>query len=352
MDNGLKLAIYLTLAVIASVSGFFAFGRFKTMMSHDRFKGADVEKSEEQKSAPSKAAATNELAASTNGAPGSTNLVSTNLVADTNLTSTNISAVSTNAPTNAVAESSPAKKTKASSKKGAKEQVESGEDENAVPTALSSHGAAASGKKSHLGVWLALFVLSVIGIGILLALDVSQYFANKAYKAVYNEEGEGVAKPEYEAAEQLWANGKHLEAIGLMREYLNKNPREQFVALRIAEIYEKDLGNFLAAALEYEEILKNKLPDERWGWAAVHLCNLYFKLGQEQKAFKLLRRLADEYPDTAAAEKARRRLEQVDAMESIEISTQPEVEAKAAPAKKAAAAEPASNLPPGFRPKK
>jgi len=34
----------------------------------------------------------------------------------------------------------------------------------------------------------------------------------------------------------LW---QHLEAVRLMREYYNKNPREVHVALRIAEIYEK-----------------------------------------------------------------------------------------------------------------
>ena len=60
-----------------------------------------------------------------------------------------------------------------------------------------------------------------------------------------------------------------------MRDYYNKNPREVHVALRIAEIYEKDLNNHLAAALEYEEVLKKKLPAERWGWAAIHLVNLY-----------------------------------------------------------------------------
>src|SRR2546429_1455339 len=49
----------------------------------------------------------------------------------------------------------------------------------------------------------------------------------------------------------LFRSGNFLEAIQLMRDYLKQNPREQHVALRIAEIYEKDLQNFLAAALEY-----------------------------------------------------------------------------------------------------
>ena len=43
------------------------------------------------------------------------------------------------------------------------------------------------------------------------------------------------------------------------REYLNKHPREQYVALRIAEIYEENLNNPLAAALEYEEVLKKTM---------------------------------------------------------------------------------------------
>jgi hypothetical protein len=95
----------------------------------------------------------------------------------------------------------------------------------------------------------------------------------------------------------------------MMREYLKKHPREQHVALRIAEIYEKDLFNPLAAALEYEEVLQHKLPPERWGWAAIHLCNLYSKLNHHDKVIALLKRIDAEYGQTAAAEKARKRLE-------------------------------------------
>ena len=94
-----------------------------------------------------------------------------------------------------------------------------------------------------------------------------------------------------------------------MRDYLKANPREQHVAIRIAEIYEKDLQNPLAAALEYEELLKQKLQPEQWAWTAIHLCNLYNgKLSQPDKANVLLRRIVDEYGETSAAEKARKRL--------------------------------------------
>jgi hypothetical protein len=119
--------------------------------------------------------------------------------------------------------------------------------------------------------------------------------------------------------------------------------------MRIAEIYEKDLKNNLAAALEYEEVLKHKLQPERWGWAAIHLCNLYFRLNQEQKGFDLLRRIVNDYPNTAAAEKARKRLEQVEGGSGSEpMPMEPAVNT----APRTASAQPQSNLPPGFRPKK
>src|SRR2546429_1724554 len=141
----------------------------------------------------------------------------------------------------------------------------------------------------------------------------------------------------------LFRSGNFLEAIQLMRDYLKQNPREQHVALRIAEIYEKDLQNFLAAALEYEEVLKQKLPPERWGWAAIHLCNLYTsKLNQPDKAIALLQRLVTDYSRTAAAEKARKRLAQLEEEGIVPPST--ETAAASAPS--------TSNLPPGFAPKK
>jgi TolA-binding protein len=201
--------------------------------------------------------------------------------------------------------------------------------------------------------YLAALVGAIIGLGLLIAHDVTQYLGNAAVDALLDDGGEGMRDPEYEKAEQVWANGKHLEAIELMRDFLKKHPREQYAALRIAEIYEKDLGNSLAAALEYEEVLKKKLPPERWGWAAIHLCNLYAKLGQQDKTRALLQRIVDEYPQTAAAKKARNRL----GLPEPEIEKYADPDGNAAPeqaspsAGEKSEAEPPSNLPPGFRPK-
>jgi TolA-binding protein len=192
----------------------------------------------------------------------------------------------------------------------------------------------------------AFFFASVVGLGLLVGHDVSHHLGNRVLRGLYNDEGEGIADPEYDAAEQVWADGKYLDAIGMMREYLKRNPREQHVALRIAEIYEKDLANPLAAALEYEEVLKQKLPAERWGWAAIHLCNLYGKLDQQDKSVALLRRLDAEYNETAAAEKARKRLEDLGFSTQVEELSQ---------AQEAPRPEPTSGgvkLPPGFTLKK
>ena len=133
-----------------------------------------------------------------------------------------------------------------------------------------------------------------------------------------------------------------------MREYLQKNPREQHVALRIAEIYESNLSNPLAAALEYEEVLKKNLPAERWGWAAIHLANLYSgALNQPDKAVALLRRIDAEYGTTSAAKKARERLTQIDPT-FVPAAT---VAAIASATEATSEASTPSNLPPGFRPK-
>jgi hypothetical protein len=132
-----------------------------------------------------------------------------------------------------------------------------------------------------------------------------------------------------------------------MRDYLTAHPREQYVALRIAEIYEENLYNYLAAALEYEEVLKKKLPPERWGWAAIHLANIYSgRLGQPDKAVVILRRIDAEYGQTVAARKARERLMQIDP--TFVPTSAPQVTMVEEPV---AEEQPASNLPPGFRPK-
>jgi len=204
-----------------------------------------------------------------------------------------------------------------------------------------------SGNMGRLTAYGIAMFFTLIGLAVLIGHDVSRYMAHRVEDFIFNDNLHGVRDPEYEEAESVWATGKHLEAIQLMRDYLKRHPREQYVALRIAEIYETDLRNYLAAALEYQEVLKKRLPPERWGWAAIHLANLYSgKLNKTEEATVLLRRIADEYGQTAAAKKARERLGIPEPVAEVAPpAPEPEPEPQNKPE------SPASNLPPGFRPK-
>lgn len=214
-----------------------------------------------------------------------------------------------------------------------------------------------------------LALLCFIILGILVGRDISAYIAEKATKFIFADEGEVEKVPEYELAEEAWKNGDFLEAIRILREYYEKHPRAIYIAMRIAEIYENDLKNILAAALEYEQILKKKLPPERWGWAAIHLVNLYGKLGQTAKGEALLREIVERFPKTSAAKKARQRLgipepepeqpvEEVkkeeakkEAVKKEDNQPQEEKAEEAIEKKPSKPKKEEPKLPPGFRPK-
>jgi hypothetical protein len=195
--------------------------------------------------------------------------------------------------------------------------------------------------ESAIGLDAALALAGVLGLAILIARDVSHYAAQRTHQFMYNEEGKGISDPLYDQAEQTWANGDHLEAIRLLRDFLARNPRELHARLRIAEIYEKDLNNALAAALEYEDILATRFDPDRWGWSAIHLCNLYARLNQPAKMDEWMQRVVNEVPQTAAARKAREKL-------GLPEDYQPAAAAGVAPESE----EATGGLPPGFRPKK
>jgi len=227
--------------------------------------------------------------------------------------------------------------------------------------------------------YLLAFLGALAGLGILIAYDVTQFLGARVADYLFDDRGEGMRDPAYERAEQTWVNGKPLEAIEMMREYLKTHPREQYVALRIAEIYEKDLQNYVAAALEYEEVLKKKISAERWSWAAIHLCNLYSRQGRQDEARALLQRIVSDYPKTSAARKARRSLglpepddqeaapaaepaepaathgegaaEVFDLDQMIAAADEETPPAKSGPQTPSPPPPPKSNLPPGFRKK-
>jgi tetratricopeptide (TPR) repeat protein len=116
----------------------------------------------------------------------------------------------------------------------------------------------------------------------------------------------------YEKAEYLILKGSHREAVGMLEQIVKNDPVHYEAQLRMAEVLDKELGDYPAAAPAYEAALKLKFHPERWAWTAVRLCNLYSgKLGQSNRALKLMQRVVDEHPQTAAAAKVRKRLDMV-----------------------------------------
>ncbi len=348
MNVKIKLAAYAVLMVLVIVFGSLFYSNYKAVTKGD----SDEPTATAAAPAPvPKVVATN-IAVVTNAASADTNSV-----ADTNAPAATNQAVVTT--TNTAPPPSPAPK------------------EAAAPPTESI------GKKRGAMIgYLAAFVVVLIGLGLLVAADVTAYMGSRSVDFLFDDKGQDERSPEYEKAEHVWAQGKHLEAIQMMREYLKENPRAQYVAIRIAEIYEKDLKNTLAAVLEYEEILKKKLPAEKWGWTAIHLCNIYTNMGQQDKTMVLLQKIVDDYPKTSAAKKARARLgieEPVaeaapapppadDPPPGVEVAYHrtkvtidtskgkinyadaiPQDEVK--PVEPPPPAAPKSNLPPGFRPK-
>lgn len=172
-----------------------------------------------------------------------------------------------------------------------------------------SSAPAKSGDKSGGFGWLGGFVAAMLALAGLVGMEIARWTSRRTGDLLFSEDAPGEADPEYDAAEAEWAKGNHLDAIGMLREYLKKNPSAQYAAIRIAEIYEKDLHNYLAAALELEEVLTKRLSNEKWGWTAIHLANIYSgRMNQAPKAIALLERIIAEYPSTGAAKKARERL--------------------------------------------
>jgi tetratricopeptide (TPR) repeat protein len=169
----------------------------------------------------------------------------------------------------------------------------------------------AGASRSRMMLYLGLCVLAAVVLGLACAYELSKFLKNNAERWIL--QGAAATGPvaEFEEAERLRASGRALDAIGVLREYLRTNPYQLRAMARIAEIYRYDLKNDLAAALEYEELLKHKLPDDQWAWAALHLAKLYGRRNELDKSLALLERLDADYGHTVAGRRAKKALEQV-----------------------------------------
>lgn len=193
---------------------------------------------------------------------------------------------------------------------------------------------------SRLLLWGFFGLLSVAGLGSLAAYDFTQYAGNRATDSLFDHDGDGIPESTDDQVEKAYGDGDFLEAIRLLRDHLKTHPKSVDAQIRIAELYEKDLNNPLAAALEYEEVLKLSMSPEKRGWTCIHLVNLYNRLEKPDQSIGWLQRIVVECPGTPAAAKAQERLEAA----GLEVPEAPQSEEKPPDG-------PPSNLPPGFRPR-
>ena len=157
------------------------------------------------------------------------------------------------------------------------------------------------------------FGVALVVIGLVAAHDFGHLLKFKLGKEVSYVNDRAARNAAYEHAEDVVLKGQTGEAIGLLKESVRQHPTHIHSILRIAELYDKELNDFKNAAQYYEELLKQKLPAEQWGWVAIRLANIYSgKLGRPDAAITLIKRLVATHPQTQAAAKARRRLAQID----------------------------------------
>lgn len=184
-------------------------------------------------------------------------------------------------------------------------------NESGAPTGSASISKTSGKSQSKMISHFLLAALFLIGSAVLIGRDIAGSVADKTINAVLNTEG-ALNSEEYERAEGEINQGNYLEGIEMLRAYFKGNPTDVFAARRIAEIYEKDLQNYQAAAEEYEFLLTLPLPAVRWGWTGIHLCNLYTgKLNNSERALEILQDIVVKHIDTAPGKKAKATLEKL-----------------------------------------
>ncbi len=171
---------------------------------------------------------------------------------------------------------------------------------------------AAGASKSRMMEYFGGLLATLAILGPMCAYDVSHFFGNRAEQWILQGGPPNLPAPECVEAERLLAGRQPLAAIESLRDYLRKHPAEWRAKARIADIYNRQLKNYPAAMLEYEEVLACRPDPEAWGWAALHLTKIYSRLNRPEKADELLRRLEADYGRTLAARRARQKLAKLD----------------------------------------
>jgi len=156
-------------------------------------------------------------------------------------------------------------------------------------------------------------VYLVVGtiLGLVVAWDVSRLVGEFAGSLFVGGGRLPSITPALWKADRLRAQNKPLEAVNTLREYLNARPRQWYVAVRIAELYQDDLNDPLSAALEYEALLRRRLPRAARAELMLRLASCNLLLRKTDQSASLLRELIQRFPGSPAALAAQRRLARI-----------------------------------------
>jgi len=186
--------------------------------------------------------------------------------------------------------------------------------------AASFNRATAAGSTPDASRAYALFSVYLITsavLGIFVAWDVTQFFGWQAERLFLGGGRLSRLTPAWWTSERLRKDGNADEAVRVLREMFVAHPRQWRLSVRIAEIYQHDLDNPLAAALEYEELLNRRLPRPARAWLMVRLAACYLLLRRSDESAAQLRNVIEEFPHTPAAEKAGRRLARMESRSDV-----------------------------------
>ncbi len=165
--------------------------------------------------------------------------------------------------------------------------------------------------------FLVLFLAAGVSLAFLFAWDFCHVVADRAVDALFGLNGQPEQTAVILKAELLRKQGFPFEAIELLRDHFHAHRRDTHAGVLIAEIYEHDLRNPLAAALEHEEMLTWRMKKERWAKLAVRAAALHARdLNRNDRASEIRRLFVAMCPDTRAARSAATRLAYVDAISS------------------------------------
>ena len=154
----------------------------------------------------------------------------------------------------------------------------------------------------------AVYLLTGAALALFAAWDASRFLGEMAGRLFWSGGRIASITPAWWKAERLCREQQPLEAIRVLRDYLNSHPRQWRASVRIAEIYQHEIEDALPAALEYEELLKQRLPDTARAEIMLRLAACYLRLHRPEDSAAKLREVIETFPRTPAAEKAARRL--------------------------------------------